>query len=94
MMLAVRQITLGPDTEQEVLLLFGTGIRGRASLDSVKVTIGDLPATVLYAGLQNQYPSLDQVNVLLPKSLRGRRLVNVTLSVDGFRANTVNIRVF
>ncbi|MCW5978126.1 MAG: VCBS repeat-containing protein [Bryobacteraceae bacterium] len=89
-----RQITLGPDNEQEVLLLFGTSIRGRASLSDVTATIGGVPATVLYAGPQNEYPGLDQVNILIPKALRGRGLVNVVLSAGGSEANTVNIRVF
>jgi uncharacterized protein (TIGR03437 family) len=92
--IAARQITLGPDSEQEVLILYGTGIRGRASLEDVSATVGGVPAAVLYAGPQNEYPGLDQVNILIPKALRGRGLVNVILTIDGASANTVNIRVF
>jgi uncharacterized protein (TIGR03437 family) len=88
-----RGLTLGPEGEQEVLLAFGTGIRLRTALERVTATIGGVAAPVLYAGPQNEYPGLDQVNILLPKSLRGRGIVDVVISVDGAVANRVRIRV-
>jgi uncharacterized protein (TIGR03437 family) len=48
---------------------------------------------VSYAGPQPEYPGLDQVNVLLPRSLRGRGEVNVALTVDGKAANTLRVNV-
>jgi uncharacterized protein (TIGR03437 family) len=48
---------------------------------------------VLSAGAQSQYAGLDQVNVELPGSLRGRGDVDVALAVDGKPANVVTIRV-
>jgi uncharacterized protein (TIGR03437 family) len=42
---------------------------------------------------QGQYAGLDQVNVLLPGSLRGRGDVDVVMVVDGKPANIVTIRV-
>ena len=36
-----------------------------------------------YAGPQNEFSGLDQVNLKLPKSLAGNGLVSVNLVVDG-----------
>ncbi len=85
-------ISLGAATDQTFLLLFGTGLRG-ATLSSVTATIGDTLVDVLYAGPQNQYEGLDQVNLKLPRSLAGRGELDVALWVDGQRANTVRIAV-
>jgi uncharacterized protein (TIGR03437 family) len=85
-------IGLGVDTPI-YLSFYGTGIRGRSSLDNVKVTIGSVDVTALYAGPQNQFPGLDQVNVPLPLSLRGAGEVNVTVTVDGVTSNPVKINV-
>jgi uncharacterized protein (TIGR03437 family) len=81
------------DSDQVILLLFGTGIRWRRSLDLVRVTVGGEPAEVLYAGGQFQYAGLDQVNVLLPRGLAGRGEVEVLLIVDGKPANAVTVSV-
>jgi uncharacterized protein (TIGR03437 family) len=74
-------------------MLFGTGIRGVSSLSGVRVAIGGIDVPALSAGAQMQYAGLDQVNVELPASLRGRGDVNVALVVDGKPANIVTIRV-
>jgi uncharacterized protein (TIGR03437 family) len=81
-----------PAGSQSVLLLFGTGIRGAAQ-STVTATIGDTPVEVLYAGPQQQYEGLDQVNLRLPASLAGRGELDVALWADGQRANTVRISV-
>jgi uncharacterized protein (TIGR03437 family) len=72
--------------------LFGTGIRGRASLEGVRVTAGGVNLPVLFAGAQGA-PGLDQVNVELPASLRGRGEVAIVLTVDGKIANTVTLNI-
>jgi uncharacterized protein (TIGR03437 family) len=86
-------IDLGADSDQVVLILYGTGLRGLSSPDKGLCTIGGLPATVLYAGSQNQFKGLDQVNVLIPKGLKGRGQVNVALSVDRQLSNTVTVNI-
>ena len=86
-------IDLGPDTDQLTLVLYGTGIRGRSSLGGVAVTIGGANSPVAYAGPQNEFAGLDQVNVPLPRSLAGRGNIDVVLTVDGLTANTVTINV-
>jgi uncharacterized protein (TIGR03437 family) len=86
-------IDLGPGTDQVVLLLFGTGLRRFSSLSAVSVRIGGQDAQVLAAAAQGQFLGLDQVNVLLPRSLIGRGEVDVVLTVDGKTANTIRINV-
>ncbi len=83
-------IVLDPST-QTYLILYGTGIRGRSSLSDVSVTIGGLPATVLYAGPQSTFPGLDQVNILIPQGLAGSKQVNVQLKILTDTANTVQL---
>ena len=86
-------IELGSETDQVILVLFGTGLRFRSVPSAVQVVIGGQVADVLFAGAQNEYLGLDQVNVRLPRSLRGRGLVDVVVSVDGKIANNVKIQV-
>ncbi len=88
-----RPIDLGAETDRVYLLLYGTGIRGRRSLEAVRVHVGGVPAPVTYAGPQPEFPGLDQVNVLLPRQLRGRAEVEVSLVVDGRAANSVLVFV-
>jgi uncharacterized protein (TIGR03437 family) len=88
-------IDLSVAGEEVYLTLFGTGIRGRASLAGVTLTIGGLPVPVGYAGAQGEFAGFDQVNAgPLPAGLVGKGNVDLVLTVDGVRANvlTVNIR--
>lgn len=85
-------IDLGASDEQVFLLLFGTGLRYRAALDQVSVTIGGVPIEVLYAGAQGALLGLDQINLRLPRSLAGRGEVDIALTVEGKRANVVKVR--
>jgi uncharacterized protein (TIGR03437 family) len=86
-----KPIDLGGESEQVILLLFGTGIRGSAALPSV--SIGGIGAEVLGAGPQGQYVGLDQVNVRLPRALMGRGDVDAILKADGKTANVVTVRI-
>ncbi len=73
-------------TSQPVLILYGTGIRGAAP-GSVSVKIGNIDAPVTYAGPQGAYAGLDQVNVTLPPTLKGRGQLVFTVTVNGQAAN-------
>ena len=75
------------------MTFYGTGIRKRSSLDNVKCTIGGVDAPVQFAGIQPQFPGLDQLNVQLPVSLKGRGEVQVVFTVDGLSTNPVTINV-
>jgi uncharacterized protein (TIGR03437 family) len=88
-----RPLDLGPEGEQVYLLLFGTGIRHRSSLSTVIATIGGAYAEVSFAGEQPDFVGLDQVNVLVPRSLAGRGEVEVLLTVEAQLANSAHISV-
>lgn len=62
--------TVSTTLTDSYLLIFGTGIK-YADLTSVTVTVIKADATTqdfvpVYAGSQNQFPGLDQINLLLP----------------------------
>jgi uncharacterized protein (TIGR03437 family) len=87
-------IALGPEGDQVFLILYGTGIRNRSSLEAVTCTIGGVSVPVLFAGETPGFAGLDQVNIgPLPRSLAGRGEVDVVLMVDGRPANVVRISV-
>jgi uncharacterized protein (TIGR03437 family) len=87
-------IDLGPPGDQVFLIMFGTGIRGRSSLGAVSARVGGVVSSVSFAGPQGDLFGLDQVNVLLPRSLQGRGgAVSVALTVDGKIANPVDINI-
>lgn len=75
------------------LILYGIGVHLRSSLSGVTATIGGTPATVSYAGAQPDFVGLDQINILIPRSLIGRGLVDVVLNVEGKAANTVKVSI-
>ncbi len=85
-------IDLTNSSDQVFLILYGTGLRFRSSLTGVSATIGDVPATVTYAGMEPG-SDLDQVYLILPPSLSGRGEVNIMLRVDGQEANIVTVTI-
>lgn len=86
-------IDLGPDTDQVFLNLFGTGIRHRSALSAVTASIGGVAAPVFYAGDQIYFAGLDQINVLIPRSMAGRGEVGVNITVDGQVSNSVKVNI-
>lgn len=83
-------IDLGPATDRVYLILYGTGIRrGRQKLGSVGGTLVE----VQYAGAQGTFPGLDQVNLLLPRTLIGRGEVDVIVATDEVESNPVRVSV-
>jgi phospholipase C len=73
-------------TSQPYLILYGTGIRGAAQAN-VSVRIGNIDAPVAFAGAQGAYAGLDQVNVSLPATLKGRGQLVVTVTANGQATN-------
>jgi uncharacterized protein (TIGR03437 family) len=72
------------------LLLFGSGFRSNTG--NVRLTIGGVEIPKLFAGAAPGFAGLDQVNAgPLPRSLAGRGLVDVVLTVDGRVANVLQI---
>jgi uncharacterized protein (TIGR03437 family) len=85
-------IDLGAASDQLFLVLHGTGFRFRSSLSAVNATVGGTSVETLYAGPAPGFVGLDQSNLRLPRSLSGRGVVDVLLTVDGKPANTVTIQ--
>lgn len=85
-------VSLGSSTDQAYLFIFGTGIQA-AGTSGVKVTIGGSALPVSYAGAQGGFVGLDQVNALLPQSLKGKGNVNINVTANGIAANAVNITI-
>jgi len=86
-------IDLDPEGDAIFLILYGTGIRFRSALAAATAKIGDMPVEVLYAGEVQGLAGLDQVNLRLPRTLKGKGEVDVALTVDGKTANIVGISV-
>ena len=86
-------IDLGSSDASVYLELYGSGISGRASLSDVQVSFGGQNVAPLYAG-PSQFAGLDQVNISVPRSLRGSGDVAIAVSIAGLSSNavTVNIR--
>ena len=94
-------IGLGPPSDQVYVLLFGVGIRnapntdgnpGNGSAENVMVTVGGMNVPVLYAGSQGGFIGLDQINIgPMPRSLIGRGVVNVVVTVNGIITNTTQL---
>lgn len=85
-------IDVGTDARPAYILLYGTGVRN-ASLPAVHAIIGGVDAPVTYAGPQGGFVGLDQINVQLPASLKGRGIVDLTLVVSGVSSNTMKINL-
>jgi uncharacterized protein (TIGR03437 family) len=75
------------------LSLFGTGFRNRSSLDAVRVTIGSKPSRAVYAGAQPEFAGLDQLNVEVPREVRGAGETDLIVTVDGVQSNAVRVRI-
>jgi uncharacterized protein (TIGR03437 family) len=86
-------MSLGPAGDSLVVTLYGTGFRNLTSPSSASLTIGGVPAQILYIGAQPTYPGLDQVNVIVPSSLAGAGVVPVLLTVNGQTANAVTLSI-
>jgi uncharacterized protein (TIGR03437 family) len=84
-------LDLGPEGDQVFLLLFGTGFRFRSGLSAVTVRIGDADAEVSFAGATD-LAGLDQLNAKVPRSLIGRGVVDIVLTVDGKAANVLTMQ--
>jgi uncharacterized protein (TIGR03437 family) len=87
-------IDLAVGRNQVFLALFGTGVRGRASLSQVSAQVGEQEVGVLYAGPQGEFAGLDQINIgPLSHSLLGRGLVDVKVTVNGSTSNAVHVAI-
>ncbi len=86
-------IDLSTTTQDVYLVLYATGVRMNTDLGLVSAKIGGQTAQVSYASAQGSFVGLDQINVKLPRSLIGRGMVDVALSINGKAANTVKVMI-
>lgn len=63
------------------------------SRQSGDATIRSTTLSTAYAGAQGSFAGEDQTNIALPASLAGAGIVNVALSVDGQKSNSVQIQI-
>jgi len=86
-------LDLGTSNEQVFLVLFGTGFRRVSAPSAVSAKIEGVEVAVSYAGAQGEFVGLDQLNLLVPRSLIGYGELDIILTVDGKTANTVKINI-
>ncbi len=91
--LTANPIDLGADNQGVTLALFGTGLRRSHYPYEFKALINDEVVRIDYIGPQHSFAGLDQVNITLPKSLRGRGDVTITLVYGDFISNPVTVRI-
>jgi uncharacterized protein (TIGR03437 family) len=89
-----KPIDLGPSGDQVLLVLYGSGLRRRTGLAGVTATIGGVTVPVTFADAAPGFAGLDQLTLgPLPRSLAGRGVVDVAITVDGRPANIVQIAI-
>jgi uncharacterized protein (TIGR03437 family) len=81
------------DTDRLILVLYGTGFRGRTSLSNVILRFAEITVPVQFAAAQGDLIGLDQINVEIPRTLRGRGEINLTGTVDGKSINPVTVSI-
>jgi uncharacterized protein (TIGR03437 family) len=88
-------IDLSSATDSVYLSIYGTGISNFTDPNGVVASISGVSAQVVYAGRQGDYPGLDQVNILLPKSLASLTpyTAALQLTVNGQPSNQVRIGI-
>jgi uncharacterized protein (TIGR03437 family) len=91
-----REIDFGPDlgtaSDQLFLVMFGTGIRNRSSLEKVAVNNSEGVAAALYAGPQADFVGLDQINIQLNRRMINYGTVYLVLYADGEPSNRLEIQ--
>jgi uncharacterized protein (TIGR03437 family) len=86
-------IDLGPAGDAVFVTLFGTGLRKNSGLANVRATIGGTDVPAAFAGAQGEFAGLDQINIQIPASLRGKGEASITVTADGQTSNAVTINV-
>lgn len=93
-----RPINLGPAGERVFLILYLSGLRrapdpnndGNLN-ETVRLNVAGTEIVPAYAGRQPDYAGLDQINAELPRSLIGRGIVDVRVSVGADVSNIVQV---
>ncbi|MFM8392538.1 MAG: IPT/TIG domain-containing protein, partial [Acidobacteriota bacterium] len=83
-------IDAGTESRPAYLVLYGTGLRN-AQAATIRGLIGGMEIPIEYFGAVGDYAGLDQVNLRLPHTLKGRGLVDVTIVVNGVSSNPITL---
>lgn len=87
-------IDLGSESEQVYLIVFGSGLGKSTQVSaSFNTSAGSLSVTPAFAGSQGTFAGLDQINLLLPRTLAGKGKVAVTVTAEGRTSNQVNLSI-
>ncbi len=84
-------IDVGTDELPAFLILYGTGLRN-AEPNSLRAIIGGLEVPVVAVAAPG-FTGLDQVNLQIPTSLKGRGEVDVALVASGVSSNVVKVNL-
>ncbi|MFN0121579.1 MAG: choice-of-anchor V domain-containing protein [Blastocatellia bacterium] len=85
-------ISLGPSTDQLVLVLFGLGARGNTNISNVTTTIGGAAASTDFAGAHCCFIGLDQFNITIPRTVTTGQNLNVVVTISGRQSNAVQVQ--
>jgi uncharacterized protein (TIGR03437 family) len=104
-----REVSAGTKERPNILVLYATGVRhapaagsrdGDGPAATVTVTIGGVPARVLFAGPAPGFAGLDQINVVIPPELSGINMqtgclseIGVVLTAGSRRSNRVTLKI-
>jgi uncharacterized protein (TIGR03437 family) len=83
-------VSLGATADKVTLRFYASGVRDASE---VHVQIGGEDVPVLYTGPAGHFAGLDEITVQIPRSLAGRGQVDVTLTADGQKANSVRVNI-
>lgn len=85
-------IDFGPPAEQVFLILYGTGVRPLPGLNvGLRIDRELIPAS--FAGPLPDFPGLEQINIPLPRSFRGRGTQSVYLVQTGGRGDSNLVQI-
>ncbi|NOT62441.1 MAG: hypothetical protein HOP19_19725, partial [Acidobacteria bacterium] len=74
-----------------IAVFFGTGLRFQSG--ALSATAAGIALTPAYAGVQGQLVGLDQINLIIPETLRGKGETELIFLFDGRNANAIRIKV-
>ena len=79
--------------DQNILVLYGTGISRRMDLSTVSARIGDVTLPVIHAQAQGSFAGVDQVALQIPQQLAGSGDVDIIITIDGKPCNVIGINI-
>lgn len=79
-------LEMGGTNDQLYLTLYGTGLRKLRPQD-LSFTVNGIPLPVEYLGRHSYFVGLDQVNLRVPRTLRGSGIVMIELKAGGTTVN-------